>query len=158
MKELTANTTEAAFEKHIPEVEVNGNVVTVKVGSVEHPMIPEHHIAHIWLETTEGVQRKDLDPTGKPEAVFALAGDSPLYIFAEDISTFSKKMGVCRDFEKTYEGILYKDSTALIRDIAEGIYNREASLLIKKTFLSDDAGKNSEVLFDHIKNLSHGGN
>ena len=94
----------------------------------------------------------------REEAVFALAGDSPLYIFAEDISTFSKKMGVCRDFEKTYEGILYKDSTALIRDIAEGIYNREASLLIKKTFLSDDVGKNSEVLFDHIKNLSHGGN
>ena len=72
MKELTPNTEDAAQEKHVPEVEVNGNVVTVKVGSVEHPMLPEHHIAHIWLETTDGVQRKDLDPEGKPEAVFVL--------------------------------------------------------------------------------------
>lgn len=73
MKELTANTEDAAFEKHVPDVEVKGNTVTVKVGSVEHPMLPEHHIAHIWLETTNGTQRKDLDPEGKPEAVFALA-------------------------------------------------------------------------------------
>ena len=73
MVELKANTSDGATEKHVPEVEVNGNVVTVKVGSVEHPMLPEHHIAHVWLETTGGVQRKDLDPTGKPEAVFALA-------------------------------------------------------------------------------------
>ena len=73
MEELNPNTTDAATEKHVPEVEVNGNIVTVKVGSVEHPMLPEHHIAHIWLETTDGVQRKDLDPEGKPEATFALA-------------------------------------------------------------------------------------
>ena len=50
MKELTPNTEDAALEKHVPEVEVNGNTVTVKVGSVEHPMLPEHYIAHIWLE------------------------------------------------------------------------------------------------------------
>ncbi|MBP3816354.1 MAG: desulfoferrodoxin [Firmicutes bacterium] len=79
MKELKANTEDAAQEKHVPEVEVNGNTVTVKVGSVEHPMLPEHHIAHIWLETTGGVQRKDLNPEEKPEAVFALAdGVSPV--------------------------------------------------------------------------------
>ena len=31
MTELTANTTEAAFEKHIPAVTVDGNLVNVKV-------------------------------------------------------------------------------------------------------------------------------
>lgn len=73
MKELKANTTDAAQEKHVPEVTVEGNLVKVKVGSVEHPMTEEHHIAFIYLETENGVARKDLNHTGAPEAVFALA-------------------------------------------------------------------------------------
>ena len=73
MKEMTANSEDAATEKHVPAVEIDGNTVTVKVGEVEHPMTDAHYIAHIWLETTGGVQRKDLTPADKPEAVFALA-------------------------------------------------------------------------------------
>ena len=45
----------------------------VKVGSVEHPMLEEHHIAFIVLETNLGTQRKFLDVAGKPEAKFVLA-------------------------------------------------------------------------------------
>ena len=73
MKELTANSTDAATEKHVPVVEVEGNTVTVKVGEVEHPMTEAHLIQHIWLETTDGIQRKSLTDADKPEAVFALA-------------------------------------------------------------------------------------
>jgi superoxide reductase len=51
---------------------VKGDVITVKVGSVEHPMIKEHHIEWIAIETSSGNQRKELDPLGKPEARFAL--------------------------------------------------------------------------------------
>ena len=72
MRELTANTSDGAMEKHVPAVEVEGNTVTVKVGEVEHPMTDEHYIAHIWVETTNGTQRKDLTPADKPEATFAL--------------------------------------------------------------------------------------
>lgn len=79
MRELKANTTDAAQEKHVPEVSIEGNLVKVKVGSVEHPMTEEHHIAFIYLETENGVARKDLNHTGKPEAVFALAeGEKPV--------------------------------------------------------------------------------
>ena len=82
MRELKANTTDAAQEKHVPEVSVEGNLVKVKVGSVEHPMTEEHHIAFIYLETENGVARKDLDHTGKPEAVFALAeGEKPVSVY-----------------------------------------------------------------------------
>ena len=82
MRELKANTTDAAQEKHVPEVSVEGNLVKVKVGSVEHPMTEEHHIAFIYLETEHGVTRKDLDHTGKPEAVFALAeGEKPVAVY-----------------------------------------------------------------------------
>ena len=60
MKALTANTTEAATEKHIPVVTVEGDKVTVMVGSVTHPMLPEHYIEWIQLETENGSQRKML--------------------------------------------------------------------------------------------------
>ncbi len=73
MEELVPNTTDAATEKHVPVIEVSGSEVAVKVGSVEHPMVPEHHIAFIVLETNLGTQRKFLDPAGKPEARFVLA-------------------------------------------------------------------------------------
>ena len=36
MKEMVANTTDAATEKHVPVVTVDGNQVTVSVGSVTH--------------------------------------------------------------------------------------------------------------------------
>ena len=73
MRALEANTTDAEQEKHVPVVEVNGNTVTVCVGSVLHPMLEEHHIAWIALETNQGMQRKELLHTGEPKAVFALA-------------------------------------------------------------------------------------
>ena len=73
MVEVIPGTTDAAKEKHIPEVTVDGSTVCVKVGSVEHPMLEAHHIEWIILETEQGFQKKDLDPAGKPEAVFALA-------------------------------------------------------------------------------------
>ena len=73
MHELTANTKDAAQEKHVPVVTRNGNVVTVKVGSVLHPMVPEHFIMFISIMTKQGYQRKNLQPGVTPEATFALA-------------------------------------------------------------------------------------
>ena len=76
---LEPNTTDAAAEKHVPVVTVSGNEVKVTVGSAEHPMMEEHHIAFIILETNLGTQKKYLNPTGKPEAVFALLnGEKPV--------------------------------------------------------------------------------
>ncbi|MQN00724.1 MAG: desulfoferrodoxin [Lachnospiraceae bacterium] len=73
MTVLKPNTTDAAVEKHVPVIEANGSKVTVKVGSVEHPMLAEHYIEWILIETSQGYQKKDLKPGDKPEAVFALA-------------------------------------------------------------------------------------
>lgn len=73
MHELVANTTDGATEKHVPVVTMNGNEVKVVVGSVAHPMETAHFIEFIQLQTTNGLQRKVLQPGTKPEAVFALA-------------------------------------------------------------------------------------
>ena len=72
MIEVVPGTVDAAREKHIPDVVVEGNLVKVKVGSVEHPMLDAHYIECIMLETKDGRQRKTLKPGDKPVAVFSL--------------------------------------------------------------------------------------
>lgn len=73
MVEMVPNTTDGALEKHVPVIEVNGRDVTVTVGSVDHPMLEEHYIMWIALETKQGAQRKELKPGQAPRACFALA-------------------------------------------------------------------------------------
>ena len=72
MLELVPGTTDAAVEKHVPVVNVEGNKVTVCVGSVAHPMLPEHFIEWIVLVTDKGSQKKKLTPGSEPKAEFAL--------------------------------------------------------------------------------------
>ena len=71
-KELTANTTDGAHEKHVPVITVTGNEVKVEVGSVEHPSLDVHYIEWILLETVQGFQIHYLKPGMKPEASFAV--------------------------------------------------------------------------------------
>ncbi len=83
MKELVPGTTDAAVEKHVPVYEVNGNIVTVTVGSVEHPMMPEHYIEWVSLQSKFGNQRKVLKPGDKPVVCFALCdGDEVEAVYA----------------------------------------------------------------------------
>lgn len=83
MKELTANTSEGAAEKHLPAVEQDGCHITVTVGSTAHPMTAEHSINFVFLETEKGIQRVHLDAEGEPKACFAVAkGDRPVAAYA----------------------------------------------------------------------------
>ena len=72
MEELIPNTQDGAHEKHIPVIELDGNIATVKVGEVAHPMLEAHYIMWIAIETNMGNQRKKLNPGDAPEAKFAL--------------------------------------------------------------------------------------
>lgn len=83
MRELVPNTTEAAGEKHIPVIKADGNSVEVSVGSVAHPMLDEHYIEWIALETEQGSQIKKLKPGEEPKAAFAVAdGDKAVAAYA----------------------------------------------------------------------------
>lgn len=73
LKELVPHTQDAGNEKHLPVVDVRGNTVTVKVGSIEHPMLDAHYINWVALETKQGNQRKELKPSEKPEVIFTIA-------------------------------------------------------------------------------------
>lgn len=70
MKLLKENTTDGAKEKHVPVVEKIEGGYRVTVGSVEHPMTPEHYIQFIELVTPDGVLRSNLTPDDKPVAEF----------------------------------------------------------------------------------------
>jgi superoxide reductase len=78
MEELVANTVDASKEKHVPVVTVEGGKVTVKVGSVPHPMTEEHFIMWVYLQTEKGGQRKAFKPGDEPTAEFALIDDKPV--------------------------------------------------------------------------------
>ncbi len=83
MSELVPGTVDASLEKHVPVIEVKGNLVKVYVGSVTHPMIPEHFIEWISIQTKQGNQRKCLKPNEEPVAYFALAeGDEIVAAYA----------------------------------------------------------------------------
>ena len=72
LEEIKANTTDAAQEKHVPVVTIKDNVVEVSVGSVTHPMLDEHYITGIYIETKLGAQYRRLAPGMDPKAVFIL--------------------------------------------------------------------------------------
>ena len=81
MSELTANTEDASTEKHVPAVTVEGNKVTAVIGSEVHPMVEEHYIEFIALETDNGLHVRFLEPGQKPEAVFELNGEEPVAVY-----------------------------------------------------------------------------
>lgn len=82
MAELTANTTDAAQEKHVPSVKLMTDTVFVQVGSTPHPMLEEHHIEWIVLETEWGVQRRNLKAGDAPVAEFHMSrGEKPLAVY-----------------------------------------------------------------------------
>ncbi|MCB9498898.1 MAG: desulfoferrodoxin [Bacillales bacterium] len=83
MTELIPNSTEAATEKHIPVIAVNGNHVKVTVSTTLHPMIEAHYIEWIALETETGNQRKVLKPGDAPVAEFEIVeGDKVVAAYA----------------------------------------------------------------------------
>ena len=82
MDEIVANTVDASKEKHVPVITVAGNLITVEVGAVAHPMTLEHHIAWIYLETEKGAQKKTLKIGGTPQASFLLEDDQAIAAYA----------------------------------------------------------------------------
>lgn len=81
MSEIVANTVDASQEKHVPVVKVDGNKVSVEVGSVPHPMEPEHYITFIYLETSKGAQKKFLKPGEAAKADFLMEGEEVVAVY-----------------------------------------------------------------------------
>jgi superoxide reductase len=70
------NTVDAAQEKHVPVIEVGADSITVKVGSVPHPMQTEHYIEWIELIADGKVYRQNLQPSDDPQATFPVIAEN----------------------------------------------------------------------------------
>ena len=82
MSLLVPGAVDGAKEKHVPAVSVEGNVVTARIGEVEHPMTPEHYIQMICLVTQKGYQIAPLSDDAAPIATFVVAeGDAPVAVY-----------------------------------------------------------------------------
>ena len=76
MKLLREGTSDGAKEKHVPVLEKTSEGCKVKVGSVPHPMAPEHYIEWIEVVCNCGTRAmKYLKPGDAPEAEFAIPFD-----------------------------------------------------------------------------------
>ena len=82
MEELVPNTVEASGEKHLPFVTVEDGAIHVNVGSADHPMVPEHFIQWVYVETEHGGQRKILAPGDEPSVTFSLGDDKAVAVYA----------------------------------------------------------------------------
>lgn len=69
---LKENSQEASVEKHLPKIIQVGNRIVVSVGEIDHPMLVEHHIEYVILETSLGLCKKDLHPGNSPRHEFLL--------------------------------------------------------------------------------------
>lgn len=81
MTMLTSETAEGCHEKHNPVVTVEGNVVTAVIGSTEHPMVDEHSILWVYLQTDKGGQCKCLELGEASVVTFALTDEKPIAVY-----------------------------------------------------------------------------
>ena len=73
MKEIKANTVDAAIEKHVPVYEKIDNEIIVRIGEKLHPMDDDHYIMWIMFVSDNKVMKINLKPNDKPEVEFVLS-------------------------------------------------------------------------------------
>jgi len=83
MLELKPLSEDGGYEKHVPVVEIKDNEVIVSIGEIAHPMLDEHYIKWIILETSKGKYIRSLKPNVAPVVKFYINSDeTPLYVYA----------------------------------------------------------------------------
>ena len=80
MQELIPGTVDASLEKHVPHVTTLANgCLKIEIGSVHHPMLPEHHIAFVYVETmTSGIR---VDLKDEPVAEVCTCNAKPVAVY-----------------------------------------------------------------------------
>ena len=79
MTKLLPNTTDGAKEKHVPVITKENGKIKVAIGSILHPMLPEHHIEWIALDTGDKTEIVYLKPGMEPKAEFADISSGTVY-------------------------------------------------------------------------------
>ncbi|MGC1119905.1 MAG: desulfoferrodoxin [Candidatus Methanofastidiosia archaeon] len=72
MELMVPKTEDVGKEKHVPVIQKKKDTITVKVGSVPHPMEENHYIEWIEVIADGRSYRKFLNPGDSPEAEFEI--------------------------------------------------------------------------------------
>ena len=81
MTKLESNTTDAATEKHVPDVKREDGKIKVTVGAVAHPMLKEHYIEWIALVNGDKVEIHYLTPGAAPSTMFNDVASGSVYAY-----------------------------------------------------------------------------
>lgn len=79
---LQPKTMDTGNEKHLPVVKrMEGNLISVEIGSVPHPMLEEHFIQWVFIEQGDKYQIKTFKPGEEPKALFYVDENLPVKVF-----------------------------------------------------------------------------
>lgn len=87
MKEIVANSVDASFERHVPNVEIKDDKIKV---IVDHVMDHDHYIAWIALESNNEIIIKKLKD--KAEVTFDYIEGSTVYSYCNKHGLWSKNV------------------------------------------------------------------
>lgn len=82
MTELKANTSDGAGEKHLPVIHLEDGAININVGEVDHPMIPEHFIQWVYVETNKGGYCYNFQPNEEPNVSFSIPDEEVIAVYA----------------------------------------------------------------------------
>ncbi len=72
MELLIEKSNDVGHEKHVPVIDVRDDHISVKIGSIPHPMEEEHYIEWVELITENMVWRIYLKPNDESKVVFPI--------------------------------------------------------------------------------------
>ena len=76
MELVQPKTEDIGQEKHLPVIEKSEGKITVKIGSIPHPMEEAHYIEWIEITANNHIYKKFLQPGDAPEAVFEITAEN----------------------------------------------------------------------------------
>ena len=81
LTKLETNITDGETEQHSPMITRNSSDIQVSVGSVLHPMLPEHHIEWIALDTGDRTDIVYFKADTEPRAAFSDVSTGVVYAY-----------------------------------------------------------------------------
>jgi len=78
MELMPEKSTDSGREKHLPVIEAVPGGIRVKIGSVPHPMVPEHYIKWVEVIGDDFLHTLTLKPGDTPEKEVSVSGKDPL--------------------------------------------------------------------------------
>lgn len=82
MEKLVPGSVDASIEKHVPVINISGNIVAVNIGEIAHPMVEEHKIDWIYIQTKRGGTLKRLEVGEEPKRTFAMIEDELIAVYS----------------------------------------------------------------------------